>query len=81
MAVITQIRAEGIDHPKRHPTETECRAFSFETPDGETLLQLDTFGSTTRENPGKGSQTIQVNERAAAQLMKLITRAFPSLSG
>jgi hypothetical protein len=46
---------------------------------GDRYLQLDTFGSTERQIPGKTSQSIQLNERSAAQLKILIERAFPGI--
>lgn len=46
---------------------------------GVRLLQLDTYGSEDRENPGKLSQSLQLDETAAVALMVVIRRAFPGL--
>jgi hypothetical protein len=56
----------------------ECGYSIFEV-EGARYLQLDTFGSTEREIPGKTSQSIQLNERSAAQLKTLIEKAFPRI--
>jgi hypothetical protein len=42
-------------------------------------LQLDIYGSSDRQIPGKVSQSIQIDEQGARQLMALLQRAFPSL--
>ncbi|HEX6534005.1 MAG TPA: hypothetical protein VF041_05380 [Gemmatimonadaceae bacterium] len=60
-----------------HP-ETECSCFVFSS-NGQVILQLDTYGSATRKNTGQISQSLQFDERAAAQLKRLIEDAFPSL--
>jgi hypothetical protein len=44
-----------------------------------TRLQLDTLGSRDREIPGKVSQSIQLDEEGARQLLEFIVRAFPTL--
>lgn len=43
----------------------------FET-DGRYILQIDTFGSETREFPGKKSQTIQFGLEGLSQLRKIL---------
>lgn len=44
--------------------------------DGKTYLQLDTFGSEARKIPGKVSQSIQLNEASARQLLRLLRDTF-----
>jgi hypothetical protein len=58
--------------------ETECSSFIFKS-DGQTYLQLDSYGSPGRERPGQISQSFQFDETAASQLKKLIRQAFPGL--
>jgi hypothetical protein len=57
----------------------ECGYAIFDA-DGERYLQLDTYGSAAREIPGKTSQSIQLDSDSAAELKRLIARAFPDLS-
>ena len=48
--------------------------------DGQTILQLDTYGSTDRQIPGKVSQSVQLDEAAAAQLIRIIHQTFPEIA-
>ncbi|HEY7449503.1 MAG TPA: hypothetical protein VH702_15215 [Vicinamibacterales bacterium] len=75
MAVISKfIPVEGsIGH--RQPTTVECAWRGFDADEGR-MLQLDTFGSTTRKHPGKQSQTLQLDRSAALELVAIIHRVF-----
>jgi len=64
---------------KPHRTTVECGYLVFKDGQQGTVLQLDTGGSASREFPGKTSQTLQLNETAVKDLMKILTRAFPNL--
>jgi hypothetical protein len=55
--------------------EIEASYFSFER-DGRILLQIDTHGRNTRENPGKQSQTIQLDRDGAYVLYAILKREF-----
>lgn len=44
--------------------------------DGRKLLQLSMFGRSSREIPGKVSQTIQLDEKAAKQLHDILKNTF-----
>lgn len=46
---------------------------------GETLLQLDTYGSSTRDLVGKVSQTIQLDRAGATELAAILRRVFPGI--
>lgn len=46
---------------------------------GERILQLDTYGSEARKIPGKVSQSIQLDESSARDLMEIVLRAFPGV--
>ena len=43
------------------------------------ILQLETYGSTDRKIPGKTSQSIQIDESGARELIKILRSAFPSI--
>lgn len=63
---------------KQHPTEVECGWSVVRLPE-ERLLQLSTYGSEQRQSHPKVSQTLQLDERAAATLLDIISKAFPTL--
>ena len=44
--------------------------------DGRVLIQIDTYGSKGRQNPGKQSQTIQLDRESAYQLCALLKKEF-----
>ena len=78
MALITQFTQIQKDTNQVHG-EVECGYTIFETTRVE-VLQLDTYGSRDRKFQGKVSQSIQLDERSAGELLGLIRRAFPRLS-
>jgi hypothetical protein len=47
---------------------------------GRRILQLDTYGSSERAIPGKGSQSLQFDRDAAEELLRLLKKAFPGLT-
>ncbi|TCC44108.1 hypothetical protein E0H75_35140 [Kribbella capetownensis] len=61
-----------------HPTFVEC-GWSVINAGKQHLLQLSTFGSDTRQSEKKVSQTIQIDEAAAEELVKIIKAAFPRI--
>jgi hypothetical protein len=48
----------------------------FDLPDGGSVIQIDTEGSTDRANPGKQSQTIQMGREAAQELFEILKRTY-----
>lgn len=44
--------------------------------DGERYFQIDTYGKDDREIPDKISQSIQIDQHMAHELIKLLTDAF-----
>jgi hypothetical protein len=61
-----------------HPTTTVCEYIEFDA-HGERMLQLSTGGSKQRQNPGKVSQTLQLNETAARRLREILEVTFPGI--
>ena len=43
---------------------------------GEKYLQIDTYGSDSRDIPGKKSQSVQFNKQSAAELIAILRREF-----
>ena len=44
--------------------------------DGATFVQFNTRGSPLRKNPGKTSQTFQLDEASARQMFDILKAAF-----
>jgi hypothetical protein len=62
-----------------HPTRVDCEWFAFER-DGKRLLQLDTYGSDERKDKGTVSQTLQLDETTARELLRILRKAFPGIA-
>ena len=76
MALVTSFMKIAKDQTIR--SEVEC-GYSVSTVDGRTILRLETYGSAERRIPNKTSQNIQFDERSAAELLRILKDAFPSL--
>jgi hypothetical protein len=75
MALITAFERKPRDRLILHPTRVSATVFVKDV-DGKKLLQIDTHGSENREIPGNVSQTIQLDEAAAGQLLKILKDVF-----
>ena len=75
MARIRRFEA-GSQNLAVHPTEVDCLYQPVRSDDGETYLQLSTFGSDNRQSNPKTSQTIQMDRHVAHQLAKVIQEVF-----
>ena len=76
MALSKSFVRKDVGKGSVHPTHVDCFYDTFDV-NGSTILQLDTLGSDTRKQPGKQSQTIQLNRDSARRLAEIIRRAFP----
>ena len=79
MALIRSFEIKTLQRGSLHPTRVDCEWSMFEW-DGRRLLQLDTYGSDARKDKGTVSQTLQLDEAAARELLRVVRRAFPGLS-
>lgn len=62
---------------ERYTTHHPIDATYYVLGDGEAkLLQIDTSGRSDRENPGKLSQTIQLDKSSARALFDIIGKEF-----
>ena len=78
MALIVKFEERYIGAGRIHgPVDCAYRAFSVQG--GRVILQLETYGRSTRAEPGKVSQSVQLDEQAAGELVRIIRRSFPSL--
>lgn len=78
MALIREL-SRGSRDVRVHPTTVDALYESLISESGDNLLQLTTFGSDARQNPGTPSQTLQFDRRVAAQLVEVIRLTFPGL--
>ncbi len=77
MAFVSEFQQVESDKNGRHkPVLCGWRAFDA---DGETILQLDTYGSAERQIPNKVSQSLQLDREGAAALLELIRGTFVGL--
>jgi hypothetical protein len=75
MARITAFSRGNRASLKHQPTEVVC-LFSSANVGGKRIVQLDTLGSKDRENPGKQSQTLQIDEARAVELIAILKSEF-----
>lgn len=75
-------RIRGFDRSTHqggiHPTEVDCE-YAVVNGYGERLLSLSTFGSDQRASRRKVSQTLQLDRKAARDLLGIVEEAFPGL--
>jgi len=70
MAIVRHLEAKQLDRDSYH-SETEC-TYSIVHDRGGSWLQIDTYGSTEREMPGKKSQSIRFAPEAIDELREII---------
>ena len=76
MALITKDNIKKLDKD-RNSVHNKVRAtYTTFTSDGKKYFQIDTYGSTTREIKDKISQSIQLDEETAQELIKLMMGYF-----
>ena len=76
MAIIEQFEPSERATFRLQPTSVVCHYGIFETNSGRRILQLDTTGSRARKNPGKQSQTLQLDSRRARALWEILSKEF-----
>ncbi|WIX85852.1 hypothetical protein [Amycolatopsis sp. DG1A-15b] len=70
---------KGTQNVKAHPTEVDCFHQVITAADGTRLLHLTTFGSDSRRSGPKSSQSLQIDESTARELMAVIRATFPKI--
>lgn len=79
MARIRRI-TEGRQDVRVHPTEVDCTFQTVYDSDGTKYLHLTTYGSDTRKSGPKSSQTIQIDQAHALELIRILAETFSSRS-
>lgn len=74
MARISNLILGQMDRVSLHD-EIDATYFAHEY-DGRKLLQINTSGRKTRENPDKVSQSVQFDEHSGRQLFDILRKHF-----
>jgi hypothetical protein len=74
MALITSFEEKRMDRNSIHDAIDATYA-SFER-DGRRFMQIDSYGRAVREMPGKKSQSIELDEKSARELFKILEDIF-----
>jgi hypothetical protein len=67
----------GTQDVRVHPSEVDAYVQTIEAPDGTRYLHLSTFGSDDRRSAPKSSQSLQLDESTARDLIERLREAFP----
>jgi len=74
MALLSKLEKKSPDrHSVHKPINGTYMAFSDSN---KRYVQIDTYGSTTRQVPGKISQSIQLDEASAKQIWLILGKEF-----
>jgi|APTNR8051073442_1049403.scaffolds.fasta_scaffold81062_2 hypothetical protein len=71
MALVTKITHLTLQTNSKH-TDVDCTYDIVTDAQGNRFLQLDTYGSAGRDNPGKKSQSVRLSPKALQQLKSII---------
>jgi hypothetical protein len=77
MALIREFRRIHKESNRLH--EPVACGWTLLEINGATFVQLDTYGSNERQDVGTVSQSIQLDERGAAELLRILRQAFPAV--
>ena len=75
MAIVRNLKHLVLERDSEH-SESECSYSIVVDSDGKNNLQIDTYGSTKRQIPGKKSQSIRFSPEAISQLKKILAQSF-----
>jgi hypothetical protein len=71
MGLINKLSRQSLHRAGSH-FEVECTYDIVSDEHGKRYLQLDTYGSSKREVPGKKSQSMRFSQEAIAQLKQIL---------
>jgi hypothetical protein len=75
MAIVRRLAPVTLERETRH-SEAECTYSIVSDDQGHRYFQVDTYGSTDRQIPGKKSQSIRFAPEAINQLRELLSTHF-----
>ena len=76
---MAQIKIEEFERIEKNRNTVHDSVYATYTvfeQSGERYLQIDTYGKSGRENPGKISQSIQINKEMAQILIEMMKQEF-----
>lgn len=68
--------SKGNQTLKLHRTDVDCYFQVLHDDQGRPILHLSTFGSDSRASDPKSSQSLQIDEAMAAELVELLRDTF-----
>ena len=74
MALVRNLSEKSMERSSLHE-EIDATYTIFER-DGKSFVQINTYGRTSRDNPGKLSQTLQLDREGGEALYKILKKAF-----
>ena len=77
MAFVEEFQESSGEGGRRHST-CVC-GWRVAERDGVSVLQLDTYGSPERQQQGTISQSLQLTEERARELVDVIRSVFPTI--
>ena len=75
MAIVRHLGQLTLERDSRH-SEADCTYTIVTDEQGEKYLQVDTYGSATRQFEGKKSQSIRFAPEAIAELKAILAANF-----
>ncbi|GAB2468791.1 hypothetical protein [Jatrophihabitans fulvus] len=78
MARLRSLEA-GKQNVRVHPSEADDFYQVVAGRDGKRYLHLSTFGSDDRKSEPKSSQSIQVDDAMAGELVAVLRKVFPEI--
>ena len=74
MAFVEKFDKENMNFKRKH--DTAETTYSSGVINGETIFQINMYGSADRQCKGKVSQVIQLNQESADELVNLLKKTF-----
>ena len=75
MVIVRKLDPIQLERDSKH-SEVDCTYAIVEDDKGDKYLQIDTYGSATRQIPGKKSQSISFSQEAIKQLKEILEKYF-----
>ena len=76
MAFVREIEVSWDARGTLHPTQVDAKIKVISTAGDDPIVQIDTFGSDQRKIDGKVSQTLQLDRKAATELIAILSKAY-----
>lgn len=76
MALLDNKNFKLIMKERNNVHQKTAAEYTYFDMQGKKIFQIDTFGSASRENPHKCSQSIQIDKDMATDLISILKRIF-----